>query len=264
MPRAATPQVGVLLRRKRNMRIIVFGTYQADSHPRVRVLIEGLRAAGHSVVEINQPLGLSTADRVAMLNRPWTVPAFGLRMLRLWATLWRRGRAEAKRRRPDAVLVGYLGHFDVHLARRVFRGTPIILDHLIFAAGTAIDRGKKKGLLTGILDLVDRRAMYAADVIVVDTAEHLARVPPPIADRGRVRARQRTRGARRVGGVARGDRAPRGGRDGVAEPRPAQLPPAVALRVAGAKSRRPSGQSAVSGARGGGLRARAVGSSEAM
>ncbi len=168
------------------MRIIVFGTYQADSHPRVRVLIEGLRAAGHSVVEINQPLGLSTADRVAMLNRPWTVPAFGLRMLRLWATLWRRGRAEAKRARPDAVLVGYLGHFDVHLAKRVFRGTPIILDHLIFAAGTAIDRGKKKGLLTGILDLVDRRAMYAADVILVDTAEHLARVPPPIADRALV------------------------------------------------------------------------------
>src|SRR5437879_2850084 len=124
------------------MRIIAFGTYQADSHPRVRVLIEGLRAAGHSVVEINEPLGLSTADRVAMLNKPWTVPAFGFKMLALWRRLSRRGRAEADQG-ADAVLVGYLGHFDVHLAKRLFRGTPIILDHLIFAAGTAIDRGKR-------------------------------------------------------------------------------------------------------------------------
>ena len=168
------------------MRILVFGTYQADTHPRVRVLVEGLRAAGHTVVEINEPLGLSTADRVAMLNRPWKVPAFGLRMVGLWAKLWRKGRAEARRNPPDAVLVGYLGHFDVHLAKRAFRGTPIVLDHLIFAAGTALDRGKKKGLLTGLLDLLDRRALRAADVILVDTAEHLDRVPPALADRALV------------------------------------------------------------------------------
>jgi len=128
------------------MRIIAFGTYQSDSHPRVRVLVDGLRSAGHTVVEVNEPLGLSTADRVALLNRPWTVPVFLWRIIRLWSRLWRRGRAEVRTEPADAVLVGYLGHFDVHLARVVFPGTPIILDHLIFAAGTALDRGKKKGL----------------------------------------------------------------------------------------------------------------------
>ncbi len=165
------------------MQIIAFGTYQADSHPRVQVLIEGLRAAGHTVVEVNKPLGLTTADRVAMLSKPWKVPVFGLRLVNLWRELRRMGRAELKRQRPDAVLVGYLGHFDVHLARRVFRRIPIVLDHLIFAGGTALDRGKRKGKLTAVLDQVDLRALRAADVILVDTEEHLARIPAALADR---------------------------------------------------------------------------------
>ena len=165
------------------MRIVAFGTYQADTHPRVRVLIEGLQAHGHEVVEINEPLGLSTAQRVSMLRRPWTVPMLGLVLARKWSRLWIRGRAERRVARPDAVLVGYLGHFDVHLARRVFPGVPIALDHLIFAAGTALDRGAKNGLVTRALELVDRRALRAADVIVLDTDEHAARVPRDLSDR---------------------------------------------------------------------------------
>lgn len=165
------------------MRIVAFGTYQADTHPRVRVLIEGLRAHGHEVVEINEPLGLSTAQRVSMLRRPWTVPLLALALLRTWARLLRRGRAERRRARPEAVMVGYLGHFDVHLAARVFRGSPIALDHLIFAAGTALDRGAEPGLITRALQQVDRRALAAADVIVLDTDEHAARVPAELSAR---------------------------------------------------------------------------------
>ena len=165
------------------MRIIAFGTYQADSHPRVRVLIEGLRAHGHEVVEINEPLGLTTAQRVSMLRRPWTAPLLALALLRTWTRLARRGRAERRRTRPDAVLVGYLAHFDVHLAARVFRGSTIVLDHLIFAAGTAVDRGASPGLVTRALQQIDRRALAAADVIVVDTAEHAASVPAEFSDR---------------------------------------------------------------------------------
>jgi len=165
------------------MRIVAFGTYQADSHPRIRVLIEGLRADGHEVVEINEPLGLSTADRVAMLQKPWLAAALPFLLLARWSRLWRRGRAERDLQRPDAVLVGYLGHFDVHLARRVFKGSPIALDHLIFAAGTAVDRGIEKGLRIRTLSMLDRRALTAADVIVLDTAEHSAMVPAQLADR---------------------------------------------------------------------------------
>jgi glycosyltransferase involved in cell wall biosynthesis len=149
----------------------------------VRVLIQGLRLAGHEIIEVNEPLGLSTAERVSMLQKPWTAPVLPARLLGRWIKLWRRGRALRNAGPPDAVLVGYLGHFDVHLARRVFPGTTIALDHLIFAAGTAVDRGARKGLLTRALDLVDRRALSAADVIVLDTAEHQAAVPADLAAR---------------------------------------------------------------------------------
>ncbi len=124
-------------------RIVVFGTYQIQDHPRVGVLAEGLAARGYVVTEVNEPLGLTTAERVSLLREPWRLPVLAARLVQCWWRLWRRGRAV--RDDVDAVLVGYLGHFDVHLARRVFRGVPIVLDHLIFAAGTAADRGVPRG-----------------------------------------------------------------------------------------------------------------------
>ena len=57
------------------VRVLAFGTYDVRSHPRVGVLIEGLRASGDDVVEVNVPLGLDTAARVAMLRQPWRLPA---------------------------------------------------------------------------------------------------------------------------------------------------------------------------------------------
>ena len=48
--------------------------------------------------------------------------------------------------KADAVLVGYLGHFDVLLARRLFRRIPVVLDHLIFAADTAAETELAPGL----------------------------------------------------------------------------------------------------------------------
>lgn len=165
------------------MRIAAFGTYQQDSHPRITVLIEGLRAAGHEVVEINEPLDLSTSQRVSMLKAPWRIVGLLDRLVRRWWTLSRRVREARSTQRFDAVLVGYLGHFDVHLARRLFKGSTLILDHLIFAAGTAIDRGAEPGLMTRALQVLDRRALTAADVIVVDTDEHRDNVPPALRDR---------------------------------------------------------------------------------
>jgi glycosyltransferase involved in cell wall biosynthesis len=85
---------------------------------------------------------------------------------------------------PDAVLVGYLGHFDVRLARRLFRRTPIVLDHLVSAAGTARDRGiAGGGAKTRLLRAIDDGALRRADVVVVDTPEHEAALPPAVKDR---------------------------------------------------------------------------------
>jgi glycosyltransferase involved in cell wall biosynthesis len=157
------------------MRVLLFGTYDTAMHPRVATIAEGLRARGADVAECNAPLGLDTAARVDMLARPWRAPALLARLARRWATL-----AAAARRMPapDAVVVGYLGHFDVHLARLLFRRVPVVLDHLVGASDTARDRRLDGGLRQIVLGLIDSAALRAADIVVVDTDEHLAALPP--------------------------------------------------------------------------------------
>ncbi len=153
------------------MRVLLFGTYDARAHPRIAIVADGLRAHGFEVAECNAPLDLDTAARVRMLARPWLVGALLGRLARRWITL-----AVAARRtaRPDVVVVGYLGHFDVHLARLLFPRVPIVLDHLIGAADTALDRRLGGGARTTVLQLIDAAALRAADIVVVDTDEHKA------------------------------------------------------------------------------------------
>ena len=162
------------------MRVTVFGTYDAKAHPRVAIIADGLRAHGHEVQECNAPLGLDTAARVAILAQPWRVPVLLGTLARRWLTLARTARRQA---RPDLVVVGYLGHFDVRLARRLFRRTPIVLDHLIGASDTARDRQLSGGIRQVLLRAIDSGALRSADLIVVDTEEHLNALPPEHRDR---------------------------------------------------------------------------------
>ncbi|KFI53854.1 glycosyltransferase [Bifidobacterium callitrichos] len=156
----------------RKPRVLAFGTYNVRKHPRVGILIDGLRANGCEVTEINHPLELSTAQRVEILRKPWKLFGFAWDLLGLWRALRRDARAWMRRHgRPDAVLVGYMGHFDVLLARRLFRGIPIILDHMIFAGDTAKDRGAH-GLRVRLLNRLDRMAINSATLTVLDTQEH--------------------------------------------------------------------------------------------
>lgn len=163
------------------MRTIIFGTYDTAMHPRIATIAEGLAARGFDVTECNIPLGLTTADRVDMLAKPWKAGGLVARLASRWLGLAARARGLGKhgRGRPDAVVVGYLGHFDVHLARLLYRRgkVPIVLDHLISAANTAKDRRLDGGMKTKLLRLIDAAALHAADIVVVDTEEHLEIVP---------------------------------------------------------------------------------------
>lgn len=162
------------------MRAMIFGTYDTAMHPRIATIAEGLAARGYDVTECNIPLGLSTADRVDMLAKPWKAVALVVRLLSRWAALARRARSLP---RPDVVVVGYLGHFDVRLARRLFRRVPIVLDHLVGASDTAKDRRLDGGLRPLVLRMIDSGALRSADVIVVDTEEHRQALPPEHRDR---------------------------------------------------------------------------------
>ncbi len=159
-----------------SMRIVGFGTYDRRKHPRAGILLDGLGELGATVTELNAPLGFSTAERVEMLGKPWLAYRFAARILRRWAELTRA--RLSVRGRVDAVVVGYLGHFDVVVARLLFPRTPIALDLLIFAADTARDRGVRSGLKLRLLDTLDRIAVACSTVVVLDTDEHRELLPP--------------------------------------------------------------------------------------
>src|SRR5579884_2167747 len=118
-------------------RVVFFGTYDVATTPRVQVLMDGLRENGIEVVECNVPLKLSTAERIAMLRQPWRLPALALRLARCWLAL----RRKAKRlSAADAVVIGYMGQFDIHLAKKLFKRTPLVLDCMVTGSGAAADR----------------------------------------------------------------------------------------------------------------------------
>jgi glycosyltransferase involved in cell wall biosynthesis len=116
-----------------------------------------------------------------MLAKPWKAGGLVVRLASRWFGLAAKARGLGKHGpgRPDAVVVGYLGHFDVHLARLLYRRgrVPLVLDHLISAANTAKDRRLDGGMKTNVLRLIDAAALRAADIVVVDTEEHLEIVP---------------------------------------------------------------------------------------
>lgn len=166
--------------RRTGRRVLFFGTYDARRYPRVRVLQEGFAALSDDVLECNVPLRLDTAGRVKMLRRPWLVPLLAVKL----ATTWLRLIARSRRfRGVDLVVVGYMGHFDVHLARLLWPRTPVALDHLVFARDTALDRRVSSRWLVRLLDWLDRAAVSAAHLPCVDTAEHRDRVSARARDR---------------------------------------------------------------------------------
>lgn len=162
------------------MRVLFFGTYDARRHPRIEVLMEGLRAHGDTVLECNFPSRLNTAGRVNLLRRPWVLPTFAWDVVRSWFRLIR----GARRTQPaDAVVVGYLGHLDVHLARRLFTKVPVVLDHLVGLRDTALDRRITGKALLGALGTIDRLALRASELVIVDTREHLELIPSALRPR---------------------------------------------------------------------------------
>lgn len=162
------------------IRALFFGTYESDRHPRVRVLAQGFRQLGDEVGECNVPLDLSTESRIELLRKPWRIARFACRLGRAW---WRLARAAKTWPRPDVVVVGYLGHLDVHLARFLWPGIPIVLDYLVSLADTARDRRVGGGEIRWALERMDAAALRAADVVAVDTEEHRRLLESSVRDR---------------------------------------------------------------------------------
>jgi glycosyltransferase involved in cell wall biosynthesis len=153
----------------------LFGTYDRQ-HSANRLLREALAGAGFTVVECHEPLWEATRTKA----RPYFGAASLARLGARWAVAARR-LAVRWRTLADAaplVVTGFGGHLDVLLARRLCRprrallfaplvslGETLVLDRGVFAAG---------GLRARAVGVLDRAALGAADLVLVDTAAHAA------------------------------------------------------------------------------------------
>jgi glycosyltransferase involved in cell wall biosynthesis len=155
------------------MTVAWWGTYDRD-YPRNRVLMAGLRANGVEVREFHVPLWRGPADKVRSAAGGWLRPALLARWAWAYAVLALRF---LRAPRPDVLLVGYSGHFDVFpawcLAR--LRGVPLVFDaFLSLYDSLVLDRGAVAGggPRARLLAAVDRHACRLADRVLLDTRAH--------------------------------------------------------------------------------------------
>lgn len=172
------------MKSKKPLKILGFGTYNSVKHPRASIILDGLRGRGHIVRELNVAHGGSTKDRVKALSSPSAALSFFGQMGKNWAKLATGSMTYRGTFAPDVIVVGYLGHFDVMLARLLFPRATIVLDHMIFAADTAADRGANGSVLQEVLTVLDTLALSSATIAVFDTDQHLAMAPARVQESG--------------------------------------------------------------------------------
>ncbi|MDH4228546.1 MAG: glycosyltransferase [Nitrospirota bacterium] len=157
------------------MRICYFGTYSGQSgYPMNRVLLAGLEQAGAQVITCHQPVWADAADKMAGVGGPLRLVARILRLTGAWARLAVRF---ARLPEYDLLIVGYVGHLDIVLARflSLFRRRPVVLNALISLYDTVVlDRRllSPANPLARLLWWLDRTAFQLADAILIDTHAH--------------------------------------------------------------------------------------------
>ncbi|MFZ5876640.1 MAG: glycosyltransferase [Nitrospirota bacterium] len=156
------------------LRVCYFGTYSSGpGYPVNRVLIEGLRRAGATVWECRAGISDDTGER-------WKSARGSLAALRaVWrlALAWPRLIARWMSGPPtDVVIVGYLGHVDVLLARLLTR-RPVALNALLSLHDTVVQDRRlvsERSLAARVLRGLDRLACRTADLVFLDTHAHIA------------------------------------------------------------------------------------------
>jgi len=157
-------------------RVVLWGTCDTGK-PRVRILIEGLRAHGVEVVEIRADpwRGIEDKSQVKGIGR-WLGLLAGV-MLAYPKLAWRYVRAPAH----DWVLLGYPAMPDIFVIRLLawLRGAPIAMDWFLSAYDTIVlDRRlvSPRHPLAWLVYCVEWLAVRLADAPFMDTAAHARRM----------------------------------------------------------------------------------------
>ncbi len=157
------------------MRICFFGTYTLEEgYPVNRVILQGLRSVGAQVVECHARLWQQPHQRWS--SRKWFLsPIFWVNTIWIYIKLifmyFRMGSY-------DLMVVGYLGHQDIFLARllNLFKAKPIVLIAFNSLYETVVQDRKlfsARHPIALILHWLDRTACRLADLVLLDTQAHI-------------------------------------------------------------------------------------------
>ena len=145
------------------MRVLYFGTYERD-YPRNAQVVRCLRDVGVDVVEHHVSVWDGQRHKFAL------GPGSALRLAGAQLRLLKRLDVDF-----DVVIVGYPGHLDMTAARRIAGGRPLVFNPLVSLYDTfVLDRGRwtPRSVPARLLEAIDRRAIRAADMVVLDTENH--------------------------------------------------------------------------------------------
>lgn len=156
------------------MRVCYFGTYERD-YPRNRIIIDGLRRDSVQVFECHIPLWELARDKTGPFLRAGTIIKLLPRILLSYVKLIIE---HTRVSIYDIMIVGYLGQLDMLLARilTAIRRRPLVFNPLISLYDTLVmDRKsvKKDSLKSALFHALDRESCRRADIILLDTHEHI-------------------------------------------------------------------------------------------
>lgn len=156
------------------LRVCYFGTYRAE-YSRNRIMIQGLRRNGFTVIECHEQLWNSIDERVNAVQGGWMKPRFWMHLLRTYARLLRRYWQISSD--YDVMVVGYPGQFDLFLARILtwWQRKPLVWDIFMSIYLIAMERGLGQShlLTVNLIRFLEKCACWLPDMLILDTQEYV-------------------------------------------------------------------------------------------
>jgi glycosyltransferase involved in cell wall biosynthesis len=149
--------------------VCYFGTYERN-YPRNSIIIKGLKRNNIEVIECHIPFWEKTEDKTGKFFK--SKHKITLNIIKAYIKLIRKYR---KSKKCDIIIVGYLGQFDMFLARLLAPKKKIIFNPMISLYDSLVfDRKlfKKDSLMAKLSFLLDKLSCKLASVVVLDTKEH--------------------------------------------------------------------------------------------
>jgi len=145
-----------------------------EKRPRNRIIIEGLRKSGIDVAECHYPLWGGVEDK-SRIRSFWRIAGLCVSLFFGYVVLCVKYLFIGSH---DAVIVGYLGHLDMFIARPLafLRKKPLFFNAFISLYDTVVSDRKliaQNHPLAGICRFLDRQSCRFAGKVLLDTESHI-------------------------------------------------------------------------------------------